>query len=294
MIAFRRDYIEDGSGIENSKRPKPDINSEPPNRYERLYGNFSEEGRALASLLAKDNFLYEDLVYICYRQIPSREADRMDFLQDFFLHITKNAVSFDETFIGVDNLRDYHHGKNWLIISLRNFVGDYWNRQFRRIRKEPGKPRAKEFNVGHNGNRGYGNNVNGDNSSWLSKISLEIYLKNKGEQFPGIRLLEQEEKEEFEYKRRLVRQTIEDAMERLTKSEREVVRLHYFEGLSLEEIAKRRIQVEFHMKDCYITAGSAKTHLWSARKKLREMLPPEICSTRTWIRSDYRISELAA
>jgi len=292
MIAFNRDYREfqdERPSIRTRKTRKPNLNSDSPNLYERLYGPLSEEGKALANLLAKDNFLYNDLVYIFYRSLPTKEEDRMDLLQDFFLNITKYADTFkeksNETFIGVDNLKDYEYGKNWLIKSLRNFVGVYWKGQYKRIRKEPNKPRAKEFRAFQDKEGGSGR---------LSAISYEIYLRNKGEQFPGRKLLEQEEKEEFEYNRRMVKQIIEDAMKRLTKSEREVVRLYYFEGLSLDEIAKKKIQVEFHMKDCYITNGSARTHLWSARKKLSEILPPEICSTVAWIRGDYRVIELAA
>ena len=255
------------------------IKSDSPNYYERLFGQLDDEGRALANLLVKEDFLYNDLVRMGYKFIPAQEADREDFLQDFFLHITKYASTFNETFIGVDNLREYDNGRNWLVICLRNYVSRFWEKQFGRIEKGYKKPRAKEIHLGAYDDKK--SKDNGKNQDRLSKLSYEVYLRNKGIQFPGRMLLEQEE---LEYKTRIVRETVEDSLKRLTKSEREVFKLYYFEGLSCEDIAKRKIPTNSR-KDVstYITNGSARTHLLNARKRLKEFLPSEIYTSHGWI-----------
>ena len=219
---------------------------EDVNYYEYTYGPWTPEGRALANLLAGDNM--RSLRHIGWHWTPAADS-RDDFLQDFFLHITKHADGFNESFVGVTDLNNYEPGLSWVVACMKHYVATWWREKKRRLRKPKGHPRPTECSM-HTIDR-------------VGNMSYQLWLRDKHLLFPGRELMEEEE---TEYRKRQLTTIIETAMRQLTKAEQEVTRLFYLGGLTIPQIVR---QTSY-------SRGSVRTRLWAARNRLREIMPRNI------------------
>jgi hypothetical protein len=246
------------------------IRSSPPNRYEALYGELDDEGRALAELLAKDGYLYSNL-HINWDFYAKDENNMMDLKQDFFLDITYRASRIRNTggtFIGVVDLQDYPHGQNWVFKAFRRFAIDHWRLQVTRIQKPYNGERPKEetLGCGHEERDRRENRV-----SRISKISLELYLRDKGMQFPGRTL---EEAEEVTYRPRLIRTAIERVMGYFSKSEQVILEHYFLENKNISTI----------VKETQLSRNCVDSHLCHIKRKMQKLFPSDIWSTTAWAR----------
>jgi RNA polymerase sigma factor (sigma-70 family) len=217
------------------------------------FAPWGKEGRALAGLLAKDNLLYR-LRRLLEIRISRHEED--DFDHDFFLSVVRNAEKYPETFVGIEDLEECEHGIQWLFTCCQRFKRNYWRRKLRRIHKRYNFPRAQEILFG---------------DMRIFDLGREAYLRSRN------LLFVEDEVEMADYITHL-RKTLDKAMRLLSKKQKKIMQMYYYESLKTPSIAKK-----VGMK-----ATNVIMHIVRARKKMREHLPEEVFSSIGWIRTDCK------